>query len=126
MGPNRMSKLVIPLLVIITLGTFLSACSHHPALMDEPAQVVALPNNEVAGLTADDVVVIMLQAGFTDDEIILFGTDLRNKLATSGAARIHAEDKVQALFAVKGDYVHCSSRKRGSFIYDFKKKFFYQ
>jgi hypothetical protein len=85
-------------------------------------QVLPISNREVAALSAEDVVQVMLRAGFSDEQILQLGTDLRNELARSGAAQINVEDKVEAIFAVNGDYVYVSSRLRGSFLYDLRKK----
>jgi len=62
----------------------------------------------------------MLRAGFSDEQILQLGTDLRNELARSGAAQISVGDKVEATFAVRGDYVYVTAYKRGSFIYEMK------
>lgn len=83
-------------------------------------QVIPAGNRQVAALSADDIVQVMQRAGFSDEQILELGTDLRNGLALSGAAQIKVDDKVEAIFAVNGDYVHFSSRLRGSFIYDVK------
>ena len=82
------------------------------------AQVVSLANPHVAALDADDIVRVMRRAGFSDQQILESGTDLRNTLASSGAAKIQMDDKAEAIFAVDGRYLHASSRHRGSFIYE--------
>jgi len=85
-------------------------------------EVTPVPNRDVAALTADDVVLVMRRAGFTDDELLKLGPALRNAIATNGAARIRYGKKTEALVAVVGDFLHVSSRRRGSFIYDLKKQ----
>jgi hypothetical protein len=60
----------------------------------------------------------MRQAGFSDQQILELGTNLRNALLHSGAAHIRLKDTVEAVFAVHGDYVLIASRLRGTFIYD--------
>lgn len=101
----------------------------------DEAKVFSLSNRDVAALTADDIVLVMWRAGFSDDQVLEVGTDLRNSLASAGAAKIMVgkkvdvilavgEDrgkKVEAIFSVDGDYLHAASRRRGSFIYDLKK-----
>ncbi len=81
------------------------------------AQVAPLPNRDVAALDADHIVRIMRRAGFSDDEILDLGTQLRNMLASSGAAKIQVGEKVEAIFAVHGRCLHGTSRRRGSFVY---------
>jgi hypothetical protein len=83
--------------------------------------VIPLSNQYVAALSADDIVQLMRRAGFSNEQILELGTDLRNGLALSGAAQLKVGDKVEAIFAVHGDYVYITTRLRGSFIYDVKK-----
>lgn len=81
-------------------------------------QVTPVSNREVIALTADDTVRLMQRAGFSEEQVLEFGTDLRNALATTGAVQIRIADKVEAIFAVDGEYVYGSSRRRGSFVYE--------
>ncbi|MCG3178533.1 MAG: hypothetical protein BIFFINMI_00861 [Phycisphaerae bacterium] len=84
------------------------------------AQVVAVPSRDVIALSADDIVRLMQRAGFEDFDIVELGTELRNDLATAGAAKIQRGDKVETIFAVEGDCVYVSSHYSGSAIYDVK------
>ena len=112
------------LFIVLLLSALLSmvGCAHIPA------QVIPVSNRDVAAVAAisalstEDIVRVMLQAGFSDEQIVEFGTDLRNELARSGAAQIDVGDKVEAIFAIHGDYVYVSSRLTGSFIYELTKK----
>lgn len=88
------------------------------------ARVVALANRDVAALAADDIVCVMRRAGFSDVQVIDLGTDLRNSLASTGAAKIIVDGKVEAILALDGDYLHAASRRRGSFIYELKTRRF--
>jgi hypothetical protein len=85
-------------------------------------KIVALSNQNVVALSADDVIQVMRRAGFSDQQILALGTQLRNALLYSGAAQAKLRDKVEAVFAVHGDYVFITTRLRGSFIYDAKKQ----
>jgi hypothetical protein len=89
-------------------------CSH--------VQVRPLPNRDVAGLDADAVVDVMQRAGFSDDEILDLGTDLRNSLSERGAAQVLSGRKTEAIFAVQGPYIHVSSRRRNGFIYNIETR----
>ena len=82
-------------------------------------KVIPLNNRDVATLSSDDVVRIMRRAGFSDDQILELGTDLRNGLLLSGAVQVKKK-KVEAIFAVRGEYIYITTRLRGSFIYDLK------
>jgi len=98
--------------VLLLLALCVTGCSHTRG------QVIALGNPGVIALSADDIARVMQRAGFSDDQILELGTDLRNSLATSGAAQIRVGDKVEAIYAVDGTWVYISSRLRGSAIYD--------
>jgi len=106
------------LLIVLSLSALLGmvGCAHIPA------QVIPVSNLDVAALSTEDIVRVMLQAGFSDEQIVEFGTDLRNELARSGAAQINVGGKVESIFAIHGDYVYVSSYLKGSFIYDLTKK----
>ena len=77
-----------------------------------------LPNRQAVELSSDDIVRVMKRAGFSDEQILEHGTDLRNQLANSGASQFEVAKKVEAMFAVDGRYLHVTSRLKGSFIYD--------
>lgn len=101
---------LVPLCLVAILVLSTAGCAVN--------RVMPLANRQVAGLGADDIVRLMQAAGFTEEQVLEFGTDLRNHLALSGAAQIKTGNKVEAIYAVHGNYVHISSRRRGSFVYD--------
>jgi len=106
------------LLIVLSLSALLGmvGCAHIPA------QIIPVSNLDVAALSTEDIVRVMLQAGFSDEQIVEFGTDLRNELARSGAAQINVGGKVESIFAIHGDYLYVSSYLKGSFIYDLTKE----
>jgi len=84
-------------------------------------RLIPMSNRHVLALEPDDVVAIMRRAGFSDSQILEYGTELRNGLAESGAVQIKIGRKVEAVFAVNlndGNCVYISTRLRGNFIYD--------
>ena len=83
-------------------------------------QVTPLSNQDGIALGAEDIIRIMRRAGFSDEQILQLGTDVRNALLLSGAAQVRLKDKVEVIFAVHDDYVFITTRLRGSFIYDVK------
>jgi len=85
-------------------------------------QIIPLSNRDVAILSADDVVQVMRRAGLSDEQILEFGTDLRNGLALSGAAQLMVGDRVEAIFAAQGNHVYVTTRMRGSFTHRVQKE----
>ena len=87
-------------------------------------QIIPLSSRSVLELSADDVVRIMRRAGFSDSQIVEYGTDLRDGLAQSGAVQVRIGNKVEAVFAINLDHgpcVYITTRLRGSFIYNVEK-----
>lgn len=87
-------------------------------------QVRSLGGSGGVVLDADDIVNMMQRAGFDDDKILETGTDLRNALAYSGAARIETHNTVEAIFSVSGTEIYVSTRANGNFVYDSEGKSF--
>ena len=119
MRRTLLNSWLLIILVFIPMG-----CAHDYIMFGEDTKVVPLINDDVAVLSADDIALVMRRAGFTDELIIEFGPDLRNCLAEAGAAQIRVEKRIQAVFAVKRDYLHVSSLRKGNFTYDLVSKQF--
>ena len=83
-------------------------------------EVIPLSYQEVLTLSSDDIVRVMRRAGFSDNQILEYGTDLHDALSRSGAAQIKINKNLQAVFAINGDSVYISTRLRGNFIYNVK------
>jgi len=83
-------------------------------------EVIPLNHQEVLTLSSDEIVRVMRQAGFSDNQILEYGTNLHDALSRSGAAQIKMSKKLQAVFAINGDSVYISTRLRGNFIYNVK------
>ncbi|MFC1604004.1 hypothetical protein ACFL5F_03160 [Planctomycetota bacterium] len=63
----------------------------------------------------------MRRSGFSNNQILEHGTDLRNGLAESGAVQIKIGKKIEVIFAINlndGNNVYISTRLRGNFIYN--------
>ena len=83
-------------------------------------QVIPLSNQNVVALSAEDIIQVMRRAGFSDEQILELGADLRDGLSMSGAAQVKVGDKVEVVFAAHSDCVYISTRLRGNFIYNMK------
>ena len=129
---NSTKKRLIIMLVLLGLLSFgVVGCAHlgkftkgvgslTGSKQTAKLQVTPLSNQDVIALGADDIIRIMRRAGFSDEQILQLGTDVRNALLLSGAAQVRLKDKVEVIFAVHDDYVFITTRLRGSFIYDVK------
>jgi len=84
-------------------------------------QVVPVSSQDVAALSADDIVRLMRRAGFSDGQILELGTQLRNALLLSGAVQIKQGNIIEAIFAINDNNVYITARLRGNFIYDLQK-----
>lgn len=82
-------------------------------------RIVPQSNREVANLSPDDVVRIMRQMGFADEQILDLGPDLHQALLVSGAARVLQREQAKAYIAVNGTQVYIGTAAGGSIlIYD--------
>jgi len=82
--------------------------------------IIPLDNRNVLTLSSDDIVRVMRQAGFSDNQVLEYGEYLHDALSNSGAAQIKIRNRLEAVFAINGDAVYISTRLRGNFIYNVK------
>jgi hypothetical protein len=106
----------IVLLLLALLASGVVGCMHQ----SRGFEVVPVSNRYVLALTPDDVVQVMRRAGFSDDQIMEFGTGVHDGMLESGAVQIKVDDKVEVVFAANGDDVYIGTRLRGNFIYNVK------
>ena len=114
---SRISSVTIVLMLLTLLVIGIVGCARNA----EGIRIVPLSNRHVLALSPDDVVTVMRRAGFSDGQILEYGTDLRNGLAESGAVQVKIGKKVEVVFAVNlndGNCVYISTRLRGNFIYN--------
>ena len=115
---SRISSVAILLTLLALVALGIGGCGSSRST---GIRLIPLSNRSVLALNPDDVVEIMRRAGFSDNQILEYGTDLRNGLAESGAVQIKIGKKVEAVFAInlsEGNCVYISTRLRGNFIYD--------
>jgi hypothetical protein len=96
------------LLTMITLLCQVTACGSSKRI----AGIEPFRNPAVYELSADQVVAIMREAGFSDKEILKYGRELRNALASQGGAKIMSSRYTEAIVIVQPGYI-CIVR-RGS------------
>ncbi|MCX7013919.1 MAG: hypothetical protein NTW86_15430 [Candidatus Sumerlaeota bacterium] len=106
-----------PFLIVAMLllaGLSLSSCA------SAKLRLTPLPSAEAAGLSPDDTVAILKQAGFNDAEILQVGAEVRNSLARDGGVKVQLKHSTEAILAVDSQYIQVASRRTGAFIYDTK------
>jgi hypothetical protein len=91
-----------------------------PGCQTATMRVVPIASEHHMALAADDIVLMMRQAGFTDSEILKYGTDVRNALATQGSARVEVDDVVRAIFFAQKDTVHVTTTVGKAFFYQIR------
>jgi hypothetical protein len=109
--------LIVGIVALTLMQTGCATANRRLTLETQP-----MLNRDVIALEPEDVVAIMRRAGFSGDEIVRLGRNLRNHLAQSGGCRIASNDGVVAMFAVHGDEVYVTSPDRGAFRYDVAEK----
>jgi hypothetical protein len=114
---NAFPKIFIWLLLVSALS--LTGCASSETAYD-PAkpQLTPLSNQSTIRLSAEDIVLMMRQVGFSDEQILDLGATMRDGLLNSGAAQLEINDKIEAIFAVNKKLIYVATRSRGSFIYD--------
>ena len=116
MKSNRQKSI---LSVATTLSLFIMALSLAGCTsMRSGIEVIPLNSRNVLELSADNVVDIMRAAGFSDEQIIEYGTAVRDGLAQTGAVQINVNRRAEAIFAVKEQDIYISTQLRGLFIYN--------
>jgi hypothetical protein len=102
------------LLALLAFGVISCAAPHRGI------EILPLRSQDILNLSSDDIVRVMRQAGFSDGQILEYGTALHDALSREGAAQIRINKRLEAVFAINGDAVYISTRLRGNLIYNVK------
>jgi len=116
-------KLTIPnIIAVLLLTPFLlldgAGCANSGGSDSMAFQVVPVGSRDVAVMSSDDVVRVMRRSGFSDEQIVELGTQVRNALLLSGAVEIKRGKIIEAIFAVNDNSLFITTRLRGNFIYN--------
>jgi hypothetical protein len=109
------------LILILALGITGCISSTTTSQPSSELRITPLNNKNTITLSADDIVRMMRQVGFSDEQIIELGGRMHDSLSHSGAAQLEIGNKIEAIFAVNDNFVYIATRLRGSFIYDVKR-----
>ena len=115
------SGVTITWLVVVFLFLGVVGCVSTRSGKSTRFQVIPVSSQDVAALSSDDVVRVMRRAGFSDEQILELGAQLRNALLLSGAVQIKQGNIVEAIFAINDNNVYVTARLRGNFIYNLQK-----
>jgi hypothetical protein len=108
--------------LISILAVCIAGCtSSTTSQSSSELRLTPLNNKSTITLSANDIVYMMRQVGFSDEQILEFGSRMHDSLLNSGAAQLEIGNRVEAIFAVNDNYIYIATRLRGSFIYDAKK-----
>ena len=80
------------------------------------ADVQKITVGEPFAISARDLAAVMLQAGFTGEEILDYGPKVRNAIGTSGGAQINKDRYARAILTVQEGKLYVSSRDFGTFL----------
>lgn len=121
MKPTRynveIGRIATRLLLLLLLISGVIGCARRATGI----QIIPLSSSSVLTLGADDLIEIMRRAGFSDEQILEYGPDVRSGLAQSGAVQVRVNNRVELVMAInrdRGDCVYISSSSRGNFIYN--------
>ena len=121
---------IIGLGLVGLMGLTLAGCGqlHWPRLgkANQTSGLRVIPKDSRYGLTriftADDIVTMMLHVGFSEKQTFELGENLRDALASSGAAEIRRGKEVQAIFAAyENDCIFITIRTGATYIYEVRK-----
>jgi hypothetical protein len=107
------NNILVILLLVVLFG--FAGCA------ESGFRIEPLSNHDKAYFSLQDIVGLMLQAGFSDDDIHFYGSDLRKVLTKSGAARVYINGEEEATFTVDDKSVYVSSKSKGIFIYNLRQ-----
>ena len=103
---------------VLLLATFIAGCSssfdRSLALTDQT--VIAIADGDATYVSPADMAEVMLQAGFSREEILKDGPQVGDAIATSGGAQVRKGSVVSALFAVHSGALIVTSLERGTFV----------
>lgn len=122
------------LLVLVVLALEVVGCKDaikpvewpelHPEGGSGEYRIVPQDNRDVAELTADDVVRVMRELGFSDAEILDLGTDLHDAIASAGMAVVFDGNRAEMILRVNREYLLIRTRSQGSMMYDIARGHF--
>jgi len=112
---SRNGGVIVASLLLALLAFGVISCAAHRGI-----EILPLRSQDILNLSSDDIVRVMRQAGFSDGQILEYGTALHDALSREGAAQIRINKRLEAVFAINGDAVYISTRLRGNLIYNVK------
>ena len=111
---NKRTKAFGASLLIIAL---LAGCAQGDRNVSRlNAGVTKLAVGDPYPVSARDLAAAMIQAGFTGDEVLEYGPEVRNAIGTAGGAQVNRDKFVMAIFSVQDGTLFVSSRDGSTFL----------
>jgi hypothetical protein len=96
----------------------LAGCSGIDRNVDRVDSAVSpVTVGEPANVAATDLARVMLQAGFSPQQILDQGPGVRNSLALTGGAQVQEGGQIVALFSIMDGQLYVSSQTRGTIVH---------
>lgn len=95
------------MVLALLLAPMLAGCQ---GTKSQSATVAAMNTHHPVALEAYDVARAMREAGFSNEQILDIGTDVRNAIARSGGAQVRLGESTEALLAAEERHLHVTSR----------------
>lgn len=105
-----------PVLAALALLSLAGCVSVDRSVELAEANVTAIPAGDGHLVSARTLAKAMLEAGFTNQQILRDGPDVASDLASVGGAQVRYGKVTAALFAVRGNTLYVSSSRHGTFL----------
>ena len=93
-----------------------AATDRNVARLDADVQTIAV--GDPTAISAPVLAAVMVQAGFSGDEVLKYGPAVRNAIGQAGGAQINDNRLAKALLTVQDGKLYVSSREAGTFLRD--------
>lgn len=103
--------------VIPVLALFMASCASTDVNIDRfERAVTAVPSGETASVPALTLARALTEAGFSRQEILEYGPEIRNALARSGGAQVRVTGKTLALISVLEQRLYIVTNEAGTIV----------
>lgn len=109
---------MIRMLSVFAAGTVLLGCADSNVTRSTAA-VAPITVGDTARVSAHDMALALLRAGFTAQEVLDHGPGIRNALSTRGGVQVRREGNVFAVISVLDNELYIVSQSGGTYVHRF-------